>query len=195
MRIVLRRTLPAAGIALLPGAALAHDAFGDLGPFYGGLLHPVMAPVQTLLLAAVAILLARQPLASVRVAYPAAVLAGASAIVLNGVLPQLAPSVRFGAIAAVATGGLALWGRPLPRSLLLAVVMAVTALAAFAGDPAVPTREGMLAALGAILGIGAFVLLLWGVADMAQSRLGRIAGAVAAAWLIAIGAMAAVLPG
>lgn len=195
MRGLLRRTVPAAGVGLLPGAALAHDAFGDLGPFYGGLLHPVMAPAQTLLLAAVAILLARQPLSEVRVAYLAAVLAGAIAIVLNGVLPQLAPSVRLCAITAVATGALALWGRALPRVLLVAVVITVTALAALAGDPAMPTRNGILAGLGASLGIAAFILLIWGVADVAQSRLGRVAGAVAAAWLIAIGGMAAVLPG
>ena len=29
-----------------PHVALAHDAFGDLGPFYGALLHPLADPAQ-----------------------------------------------------------------------------------------------------------------------------------------------------
>lgn len=190
-----RCVLAAAALALVPQVALAHDAFGDLGPFYAGLLHPVMAPLQTLLLAAVALLLARQPLAGVRVAYPAAVLAAALVIALHGVWPEVSISIRLGALVALALAALALWGRALPRGLLAGLTMAGAALAALSGDAVSATREGLLGALGSVLGIAAFVLLGWGVVDLAQARLGRVAGAVAAAWLIAIGGMAAVLPG
>ncbi|MBE9639401.1 hypothetical protein [Salipiger mangrovisoli] len=185
----------AVALALLPRIALAHEAFGDLGPFYGGLLHPVMAPLQTLVLAALAILLARQPLDGVRAAYPALVLAGAGAIVLHAAMPDLAVPMRLGAAAAVMLGGLALWGVALPRGVLVVLAMTGAALAAVSGDAAALTRAGLLGAVGSILGIAAFVLLVWGLVDILQSRLGRVSGAVAAAWLIAIGAMAAVLPG
>ncbi|WP_353475268.1 hypothetical protein PVT71_17110 [Salipiger sp. H15] len=191
----MRRLALAAPLALMPRAALAHDAFGDLGPFYAGLLHPVMAPAQTLLLTAVAVLLARQPLGAVRLAYPALVLAGAAAILLHGLRPELAPPLRVTALAALGLGALALWGRALPRALLAGLAMAGGALAALAGDAAVLTREGLPGALGAGLGIAAFVLLAWGLVDLVQARLGRVAGAVAASWLIAVGAMAVVLPG
>lgn len=184
-----------AALALTPGAALAHDAFGDLGPFYSGLLHPVMAPLQTLLLVAVALLLARQPLASVRRAYPALVLAGAAGLVLHGVWPEVATSMRMGALLTIALGALALWGIALPVALLAALAMAGAALAALSGDAPSATREGLLGALGGVLGIAAFVLLVWGALDLLQARLGRISGAVCAAWLIAIGGMAAVLTG
>ncbi|MCA0940231.1 hypothetical protein LCM08_12005 [Salipiger pacificus] len=190
-----RAALAAAALVAMPQAALAHDAFGDLGPFYAGLLHPVMAPLQMLLLAAVALLLARQALDSVRVAYPALVLAAAAGIVLHGVWPELAPSLRLGALLSVGLGALALWGVSLPGALLAVLAMACTAVAALSGDAPAASRDGLLAALGGILGMAAFVLVGWGVIDLLQARLGRIAGAVASAWLIAIGGMAAVLPG
>lgn len=185
----------AAAFALLPRMAAAHDAFGDLGPFYAGLLHPVLTPVQGLLLASVAVLLARQPLGAVRIAYPALVLAGVAGLLLHAARPELAVALRPAALSAVVLAALALWGRALPRTVLVPITMAGAGLAALAGDAASASRDGIVGGIGAGLGIAAFVLLLWGLADVLQARLGRVAGAVAAAWVIAIGGMASVLPG
>ena len=62
----MRRLALALVAAVLPGAAAAHDAFGVLCPVYAVLLHSLADPGQTLVLVATGVLLARQPLATVR---------------------------------------------------------------------------------------------------------------------------------
>ncbi|MCA0998460.1 HupE/UreJ family protein [Alloyangia pacifica] len=189
-----RRGLLAAPLLALPGAASAHNAFGDLGPFYAGLLHPLMAPEQTLLLAALAIFLARQPIANVRIALPVLLLASAAAIILHPLWPGTSLPLRVTALSALLLGALALWGAAMPRALVIVLAAATGALAGLAGDPAGLSRQGLLAGLGGLLGIAAFSLLVWGIADIAQAKLGRVAGAVLASWVVAMSAMAAVLP-
>lgn len=178
----------------VPGAANAHDAFGDLGPFYQGLLHPLADPAQGLILAAVAVLLARQPLDSARTAF--AVLAGAAlvAAVLHPILPVPALSVQLAGTMALVTGVAALTGLTLPAVPLAAIGAAVALFAALSGDVPEASREAALTAGGTALGIALFVLLLWGAVDLLQARLGRIAGAVAGSWIAAVGLMAMALP-
>jgi len=193
----LPRRIPVAALAvgLAPEAALAHDAFGDLGPFFGALLHPLADPAQGLLLAATATLLARQPVAGVRVAY-AVLLAGCMAItVFQGLRPMNAPSAQaIGALAA-ALGLLALWGRALQTGVLAVMAGGAAVLAGLAADGANgDVRSDLLAALGGMAGTALFVLLLWAALDALQDRLGRVAGAVAASWVAAVGIMVAALP-
>ena len=140
-----------------PDVALAHDAFGDLGPFYGALLHPLADPAQGLILAGIAVVLARQPLATVRLAWLALALSGA-VTVLSGAWVELAgPGPGVASLAGVVLGLLALSGRD----------------------------------LGLWLSIGLAALLVWGLVDGLQHRFGRVAGAVAASWVAAVGTMAA----
>lgn len=173
---------------------MAHDAFGDLGPFYANLLHPLADPAQGLLIAAVAVLLGRQPLASVRPAYAALALGGGVAMLL-GPLVALEPlGLRATGLAAAALGAAALVGgslRPVPAILVAAAVAAAAGLRV--DLPAEPRAAG-LAALGSFLGIALAALLLWGLVDEASRRFGRIAGAVAGSWVVAVGVMAAALP-
>ena len=100
-----RRAAPALAIGALlaPGPAAAHDAFGDLGPFYVNLLHPLADPAQGLLIAAVAVLLARQPLATVRPAYAALALAGAAAVLLAAFVTLDPPGRRMTGCSATMT--------------------------------------------------------------------------------------------
>jgi hypothetical protein len=193
----LPRHIPLAVLAfgLVPEAALAHDAFGDLGPFFGALLHPLADPAQGLLLAATATLLARQPVAGVRVAY-AVLLAGCLAITLVQALwPMNAPSAQFIGALAAALGLLALWGVALRTGLLAAVAGGAAVLAGLAADGlGGDGRSDLLAALGGMAGTALFVLLLWAALDALQDRLGRVAGAVAASWVAAVGLMVAALP-
>ena len=49
---------------------LAHDAFGDLGPFYASLLHPLADPLQAALIVGTAAFLAGRPLGLTRLAWP-----------------------------------------------------------------------------------------------------------------------------
>ncbi len=52
-------------------------------------------------------------------------------------------------------------------------------------------RPSALAAVGGALGIALFGLLVWGLVDLLQRRVGRVAGAVAGSWIAAVGLMAA----
>lgn len=173
----------------------AHDAFGDLGPFYQGLLHPLADPAQGLILAAVAVLLARQPLSSVRPAFATLACVALIAAVLHPFLAIAGVSVQLAGAVALVAGGAALTGMALPSILLAVIGGAVATFAVFSGDTPAGLREAALTAGGTALGITLFVLLLWGGVDQLQARLGRIAGAVAGSWVSAVGLMAVALPG
>jgi urease accessory protein len=181
--------------ALLPGTASAHAAFGDLGPFYATLLHPLADPSQGLILAATGVLLARQPLASVRPAWAALALAGTATVLLGAFTALPAPGIRFAAVAATALGLVALSGFTLGRWPTVAATTAAAVAAGLAIDLPPGLRAGGLAALGGAVGIALSSLLVWGLVDLLQRRLGRVAGAVAGSWIAAIGVMVAVLPG
>ena len=54
----MRRTGLLPSCRIVPAPALAHDAFGDLGPFYASLLHPLADPLQAALVIGTAAFLA-----------------------------------------------------------------------------------------------------------------------------------------
>lgn len=178
---------------LAPGRAAAHAVFGDLGPFFDQLLHPVADPAQGLLLAAVAVFLARQPLASVRVAFAAFCLACAAAALTLLAAGQLAPGMRFSAALSAGVGLLAVsgWHPPVAVSLCVVVACALTA-AALPG----PAEEGaaLLWLAGSVGGIALIVLYLWALADWARARLHPVAPAVAGAWVATISLLVLALP-
>jgi urease accessory protein len=180
--------------ALVPTGAYAHDAFGDLGPFYGGLLHPLVDPVQGLIIVAMAVLLASQPRASVRVAYAAAVIAGALAILVHAAMPAAPAGVPLVGFVVAGIGLLSLLGPRIPVAALAVLAGALAAFAGVAGDMPNGVRAAMLSAGGSIFGIALLVLLVWSGLDLLQSRLGRIVSAIAGSWVAAIGVMAAALP-
>ena len=181
--------------ASVPGAAAAHDAFGDLGPFYASLLHPLADPAQGLLVAAAAVLLARQPLATVRPAYAALAACGALAVGAHSVAGLAPLGLRATGIAVAALGLVALSGLP-PAARRRRDDRGRR------GRRRRPRRStcrpapapAALAALGGAAGIALLALLVWGGVDLATRRLGPIAGAVAGAWIAAIGIMSAALP-
>ncbi len=193
LRVRLSLAVPVLGLA--PGAAFAHDAFGDLGPFFGALLHPLADPAQGLLLAATAVLMARQPVAGARVAYGALLAGCLLTSFVQGLWPMTGPSVQIIGVLATAFGLLALWGGALNAGLLAIVAGGAAVLAGMAVDEATGVvRQDLLAALGGMAGTAIFVLLLWAALDALQDRLGRVAGAVAASWVAAVGIMVAAVP-
>lgn len=186
----------AALLALLAsGSAQAHDAFGDLGPFYGGLLHPLVDPGQGLLLAAMAVLLARQPIRHVRGAFLALLVGVTLAQVVHAILQPL-PGIGTQAVGPIVAvlGLLALIGLTLPAPATGLLAGGLAGLAGLSTDIPDGPRAALLAAGGGALGIALFVLLIWNAIDLLQARLGRIAGAVAGSWILAIGIMATALP-
>jgi hypothetical protein len=188
---MIRLAVAVMALVLVPGAAAAHDAFGDLGPFYAALLHPLADPSQGLIVAAVGVLLARQSLETVRPAYAAFVASGAASVLAGAVAPHPAPGLALVALGAAGFGIAALAGLQLGRPLAVALAGAAGLAAGLAVDLPPGWRAGGLAALGGTLGLALGSLLIWGLVDLLQRRLGRGAGAVAASWIAAVGVMAA----
>ncbi len=190
-----RRNGAALAASILPSAARAHEAFGELGPFYGGLLHPLADPAQGLILVALGVVMARQPRSSVRVAYAAVLVCLVMAVALHPILSVPDPAVPLVGVLVAALGFLAMTGLEFPVVATAAIAGLLAALAGSAGDILDGPRAMALAACGSVLGAALIVLFVWSALDLLQSRLGRIAGAVAGSWLAAIGVMAAALPG
>ena len=190
-----RRLLLAAALALAPGAASAHAAFGDLGPFYASLLHPLADPGQGLLVTATAVLLARQPLVVLRAGYAALAAGGLTGILLHAVLHLPAPGEHAAAGAAAMLGTGALFRLPLPPVPAATLAALAGAAAGVAIDLPPGLQAGGLALLGGAAGIALACLMVWGLVDALQRRLGMVAGAVAGSWIAAIGIMVAALPG
>lgn len=95
------------------------------------------------------------------------------------------------ALAAAVLGLAALAGRDLGRLPTVAIAAAGAVAAGLAIDLPPGQRAGALAALGGALGIALTGLLVWGLVDLLQRRLGRVAGAVAGSWIAAVGIKAA----
>jgi hypothetical protein len=178
-------------LILLPGPAAAHEAFGDLGPFYQAFLHPFADPSQAVFLVAAATLLARQPIATVRVAYAALAVGGLVALGFGQVASLPTPDLRVVLVAALAVALAALMGLRPPA--VLAAVVAVVA-GAVAALPLVGAAGGYQTVLGGAGGIAMMTLFLWGAAETADRRLSPFASSVAAAWVAATSLMVVVLP-
>lgn len=183
----MRRPLIALTAALAPAPAFAHDAFGDLGPFYASLLHPMADPLQAALLVGTAAFLASRPLEDVRPALPvffgAAVLSYAVlALGLGLSMPALLASLAalLAGLAAMAPG------RWISRWTAFAIVAATGAMTGLAPE-APPGPTDLQPVLGTILGIGAISTLAWFALESAGRRLTPIIPMVAGSWVAAVG--------
>jgi hypothetical protein len=179
--------------ALLPDTAFAHEAFGNLGPFYTHMLHPAVDPSQGVLLVGMGALLARQPVETVRSAYAVFALACALAAVILTVLPLTAPGVRLTAATAVLLGIMTAIGLQLPRWFVAVLCVGVAIIAALSFDAA-PSTKSIQTAAGGALGLALTVLFVWGALDWAGERLHPVAAAVAGSWIAAVGLMVMALP-
>jgi len=192
--VIRRLALAALGLVSWPGAALAHDAFGDLGPFYQAFLHPLADPAQGLLVAAAAVALAVQPITSLRLAFVALVVGAVAMLTTRSVLPVADPSLLAVATLTLLTaviGVLSLRPAPAVTAGIAAILGAVAALPLDGARGGVP---GVLTVAGGTAGIAFGTLFLWGAIDLAARRISPLAPRVAGAWLAAIGVMVAALP-
>jgi hypothetical protein len=175
-----------------PGPAQAHDAFGDLGPFYASLLHPLADPLQAALIAGTAALLAGKRLELVRVALPvfmAAAIASHTAQLLD-LMAWQAPVMA--AAVAVAVGlAAALPERQMRLSAVLVFAGIAGVAVGLAPDRAPAARISVQPFLGTVIGILVLTTLPWVVLDSAARRFTRIVPAVAGSWVAAIGILIA----
>lgn len=179
--------------ALFPDAASAHEAFGNLGPFYAHMLHPVVDPTQGVLLVGMGALLARQSVETVRSAYTVFAMASALTVVILTVLPLTAPAVQVTAATAVLLGIITAIGLQLPRLFVAVLCVLVAIIAALSSDGA-PSTSSIQTAAGGALGLALTVLFVWGALDWVGERLHPVAAAVAGSWIAAVGLMVMALP-
>lgn len=179
---------------LAPAPALAHDAFGDLGPFYASLLHPLADPPQAALVLGTAAFLAGRPLTAVRPALPLFAAAAALSALALAMRPDLAPAPLWAAVAALGAGLAAtLPARWTPGWAGLALVTATGALTGLAPDaPAGHAPEQAL--LGTVFGIAMLGTLLWFGLETAGRRLTPLVPRVAGSWVAAVGILVAAVP-
>lgn len=181
-------------IVLAARPAFAHDAFGDLGPFYANLLHPLADPAQAVMLAGFAAVVALQPFETVRFGWALHAAAGALTVALLAMVAlPTAPMLVVG-ITAAGLGVAACAGGRLPRAAVLGLGVAAAVIAGLSADRPIGLREAVLVTLGGALGLAATSLLLWSLFDALRCRLGDIACRVAGSWIAAIGIMTAALP-
>jgi hypothetical protein len=182
------------GIALvaaaLPVPAAAHDAFGDLGPFYASFLHPLADPLQAALVVGTAAFLAGRPVETVRVALPVFLLATLLAQLLAGVRADIAAAPLLVAFVLVAIGAVALlpehWS---PLWMVIAVVAVSGIFVGLAPGP-LPPKGALQPLAGGALGIAVSTTLAWAGIDTLSRRLSQIAPAVAGSWVAAVGLIA-----
>jgi hypothetical protein len=180
-------------LAAVPSPLAAHEAFGDLGPFYQGLLHPFADPAQGLVLAAVAVCLARQPVSTMRVAYLALVLAGVAGLLLANLSVMPVPTLRVLTLAALAFAALTFLPRQ-PGRVVISLISLVAGLLAALSVAGGGAAGDILSFLGAAAGIAVIPLFLWGAADAANRRVFPHASLVAASWIGTVALLAAVVP-
>ena len=173
-----------------PAPALAHDAFGDLGPFYASLLHPLADPMQAALVIGTAAFLAGRSLGTVRVALPVFAAAAALSHLLLGWRMGVLPHPLLAAVAAFAVGSAATlpdrWTR-VPAGLIL--VAATGILVGLAPDRP-PAQGALQPILGTVLGVAILATLAWAALDAAARRVSPLAPAVAGSWVAAVGLLA-----
>jgi hypothetical protein len=172
-------------LSAVPSPALGHDAFGDLGPFYASLLHPLADPLQGALVIGTVAVLAGRATGTVRVALPVFLAAAALSLGLAW-RPGLLPAPLLPAAVAIAIGLIAtVPARWVPPWVVLPLVAVSGALAGLA--PGRPDGAALQPLLGGVLGIGIFATLAWAGLDALARRLSPIAPAVAGSWVAAVG--------
>jgi hypothetical protein len=175
-------------LSAAPSPALAHDAFGDLGPFYASLLHPLADPLQAALVIGTAALLARRGAETVRLALPV-FMAGAMLGLGVAWRLDLVPAPLLPPFIAVACGLAAtLPARWAPPWLVLPLFAVTGGLAGLA--PGRPDGAALQSLLGGVLGIGIFATLAWAGLDALARRVTPLAPAVAGSWVAAVGILA-----
>ncbi len=147
-----------------------------------------------MLLAGFAVILAMQPLDTVRHGWVLHAATAALTVATGAVvsMPML-PTLVFG-VAAACLGIAAFAGARLSSFTVPPLGVAVAVLAGLAAERPLAAREAALSAFGGALGLATASLLLWSLFDALRRCLGNIACKVAGSWVAAIGIMTAALP-
>ncbi len=188
----MRRSLAAAvALCALPGGALAHSPIEGIGEFYGGILHPLLVLPHALALLVFSLLVGQCGLRAMRFAYPAFLLALIPGLFLAGF--EVQPAIPYETVLvalAIACGLLVALQTPLPAP-LLALLGAVLALliGMDSGVSGLNRQETFAALCGCWLGAALLLIVIAGLAELAQRHWQRLALRVVGAWTAASGAL------
>jgi len=182
-----RRLFPvAAALMMVPQVAQAHGSIEGAGDFYGGLLHPFLAPPELLAIIASGLLIGRSGLAACRYAIPTLACAVGAGLVLGWsailAVEMTTPLALAAFVAAVfVTTGLR---APSPAAVAIALVAGL----AVGFDAAPETGARMSALVGGaatVLASAALVTITAALALRAEKHWQRVAAQIAGSWITA----------
>lgn len=162
-----------------------------IGDFYGGILHPVMVLPHALTLLVFGLLLGQRGVRAMRYAYPSFTLCLLVGLCLAGFgIPPFAATEPTLLVVATACGLLVAAQRP-PPAAILAVLGGTLALliGMDSGVTGLERRETFAALFGCLVGAVIFLVVVAGVAEMAQRAWQRVALRVLGSWIAASGAL------
>ena len=180
----------ASPVVLLLGAnnAQAHLVNSGFGPFYDGLAHPFVTPVDLLVVIALTLLAGlrgAQCGRRVLFALPLAWLAGMTAAT---VLPVPAPPLWLGGVFTIAFGALVAADRSLPVNWVTGLAAGAGAVQGFGnGHELVTANGGLLAMTGILCALFVIAALAAGQVATLRAQSARVATRVAGSWIAAIG--------
>jgi hydrogenase/urease accessory protein HupE len=158
-----------------------------IGEFYGGMLHPVLVLPHVLALTVFGLMVGQSGIRTMRFAYPPYMLALAVGLFLAGFEAQ--PALPFEEILLLLAMfcGLAVAAQRPPPASALAVFAGVLALliGMDSGVTDMDRRETFAALFGCWLGAVLLLILVAGVAEMAQRAWQRVALRVVGSWTAA----------
>jgi hydrogenase/urease accessory protein HupE len=166
---------------------MAHSPMAGIGEFYGGMLHPLLVLSHALALLVFALMLGQRGTRAMRFAYPPYILALAVGLTLAGF--EVQPALPFQEILLLMAMlcGLGVAAQRSPPEVVLAAIAAVTGLLVGmdSGVTGLDRRETFAALLGCWLGATLLLVLLAGVAEMAQQAWQHIALRIIGSWTTA----------
>ncbi|MDX1643679.1 MAG: HupE/UreJ family protein [Thermoanaerobaculia bacterium] len=175
-------------LALVPAAARAHLASSGMGPFYDGVLHLLISPLELLGLATLTLLAGlcgRRAGRLAVLALPAAWLVGG----LVGLALAVEISLPWwSALSLVVLGGLVALDVDLAPGIVGCLAAAYGAVAGLLDGAALESAgEGWVALLGSSVAVSLIVLLLLAAVVSLAAAWMRIAVRVAGSWMAALG--------
>lgn len=178
-----RAVLLATAAGLLPSAASAHLVQSGLGPFYDGLLHPLISLEDLLPVLALAVLAGLRGAANARWLLLVVPLAWLLGYATGGAVPASRPVLLAVGVFGVLVGMAAAAAVPVPR----AVLLATGAVLGFAHGLVVGPAVGWLAVAGSAVTVGAVIAVVSGEVSALGAAWTRIAARVLASWTAAAG--------
>jgi urease accessory protein len=162
-----------------------------IGEFYGGILHPLLVLPHALSLLVFAVLVGQAGVRAMRFTYPPFLLALLAGLVLAGFQVQPAlPYEKILLVLAMACGLLAALqsALPVPGLALLGAVLALL-IGMDSGVIGLSRQQTFAALCGCWLGGVLLLVLVAGIAEMAQRSWQRVALRVLGSWTAASGAL------